>query len=131
MAKEEKTAKKTEKKAEKPEMIGTKDLAKILKVDPKRLRTVLRAAGKGVSGDGEVGRYQWKPGDDAAISKVRKLVDDYEAKAADRKAKKDAEDKKTAKKGAAKKSAKKSKKEAPADDESEEVFEEGDEEAEE
>lgn len=119
----------------KKETWGSKEMAAALKIEPKRLRTILRAAGKGVSGDGEVGRYEWKPNDQDAIKKIGKMVAEYEAKAAAKKEAADKPAKKTAKKAAApaaKKTAKKSTP-PPVEEESaeEEVFEEGEEEEEE
>jgi hypothetical protein len=123
--------KKTEKKTEaKPQTWGSKEMANRLKVDAKRLRTILRASGKGLEGS-EEGRYSWKPNDEAAISKVKKIVDEYEAAAKARK-EKAAENKKA--EAAPKKKGKKAagkKKAAEAEDEEEEVFEEEEEETEE
>ena len=122
-----KAAEATKAKATKPEMWGSKEMAAALKIEPKRLRTILRAAGKGVSGDGEVGRYEWKPNDEKAIKALGKVVAEYEAKAAAR-----AEAKPVAKKAAKKTTAKKTaKKTAPVEEEvaetesdDQEVFEE-------
>src|SRR5882724_7082585 len=113
--------KKAVEKKEAPKVWGTKEVAKKLGVDPKYLRTVLRASGKKAD-NGEIARYQWKP--DSDLSKLKKLVEDHQEKAAKRA---EAKDKPKAKKKAAKKDeapAKKGKKKAkPAEDEEEETEE--------
>jgi len=56
-------------------MLGTAQMAKRLKIDPKFLRVVLRAQpGKRE----EFKRYEWED-TEASVKKVQKMVDDYKA----------------------------------------------------
>ena len=63
-------------KKEKPEMLGTKDVADRLKIDPKRLRVILRSIPAQQLGD-DKGRYEWKPSD-PFLDKLPSIIDKYE-----------------------------------------------------
>ena len=117
MAAKEKTAKKatTDKKDDKPKMLGTKEVAAKLGISPTTLRRILRAAGKNTPG--EYSRYEWKPDED--LSKLKKLVEEHTAKEGKKK-----------KKAAGKKAAGKKKNDPPADTEELEGEEEEEEEEE-
>jgi hypothetical protein len=56
-------------------MLGTKEVAARLKIEPRLLRVVLRSLGKGTGGD----RYQWKE-NDPFLAKLPALVADHKAK---------------------------------------------------
>jgi hypothetical protein len=100
-------------KPEIPAMWGSKEMASALKIEPKRLRHILRESGKGVTAGGEAGRYSWKPGDKKAIEQLAKVVEEFEKKDAKKKeetaTKKSSKEEptKTEPKKAAKKTAKK------------------------
>lgn len=101
---------------EKPDMLGTAELAAKLKIDPKKLRLILRKN----EVEKEEGRYAWKPDSQFVTKTAPRLVEEYEA-AAEKAAKEEKPAKKKAAKKAVKKSAKKSKKEEPESDEPEEL----------
>jgi hypothetical protein len=75
----------TKKKADKkspnqplPEgMLGTKDVAARLKVEPRLLRVVLRSLGKGTGGE----RYAWKE-NDPFLAKLPALIAEHKSKEA-------------------------------------------------
>jgi hypothetical protein len=99
--------------AEEVKMLGTSEVAKKLKIEPKKLRTILRKAGI----DKGEGRYAWKPTDSFLTTKLPKLIAEYEAAE---------KEEKTAKKSAPKKAAKKAtkkaaKKDSDQNDEPEEI----------
>jgi len=104
------------KKVEKPETWGSKDMAKAVNIEPKKLRRILRASGKGVTANGELGRYTWKPNDKEAIAKIKKLIEEAEKEEAKKEAPKAAK-KAAPKKSAPKKKAPPKKEEEPAEEE--------------
>jgi hypothetical protein len=57
-------------------MLGTKEVAARLKIEPRYLRVVLRSLGKGTGGE----RYQWKE-NDPFLSKLPALIAEHKAKA--------------------------------------------------
>ncbi len=57
-------------------MLGTREVATKLRVEPRFLRVVLRSLGKGTGDE----RYQWKE-NDPFLAKLPALVADYRAKA--------------------------------------------------
>jgi hypothetical protein len=57
-------------------MLGTKDIAGRLKIEPRFLRVVLRSLGKGTGGE----RYQWKE-NDPFIAKLPALIAEHKSKA--------------------------------------------------
>lgn len=103
----------TKEKAEKPEMLGTGEVAKMLKIDGKKLRVILRKNNV----EKEEGRYAWKKDSKFLSTTLPKMIADYDAAA-----EKEAKEKPAAAKKSAKKTAsKKSKKEEPAEEEVEEL----------
>lgn len=73
---EKKAEKKTEKVAQ-PEMIGVKQVADSLGLEPKALRVILRSLPKYKTNEEENNRYQWKPGD-PFLDKLPKIVKEYQ-----------------------------------------------------
>lgn len=64
-------------KAPLPEgMLGTKEVAAKLKIEPRLLRVVLRSLGKGTGGE----RYQWKE-NDPFLAKLPALIAEHKSKA--------------------------------------------------
>lgn len=61
-------------------MIGTKEVAARLKIEPRYLRVVLRSLGKGTGGE----RYQWKE-NDPFLAKLPALIAEHKRKAAEEK----------------------------------------------
>jgi hypothetical protein len=57
-------------------MLGTKEVAAKLKIEPRYLRVVLRSLGKGTGGE----RYQWKE-NDPFIAKLPALIAEHKSKA--------------------------------------------------
>lgn len=121
--KEKAETKKTEtKKAEKPIMLGTTEVAKLHKIDGKKLRMILRKNNV----EKEEGRYAWKPDSQFVNKTLPKLIEEYgkqEEKAKAAKAEKPAA-KKAEKKAAGKKAAKKAPAESGDDEVSEDEVEE-------
>lgn len=72
------------------EMIGTKEVAARLKIEPRYLRMMLRK----ISGKAPGERYQWKPGD-PFLKKLPALIKAEEEKAEAAKAKAEAKAKKS------------------------------------
>ena len=52
-------------------MLGTGEVAKLLKLEPRKLRVILRASGRGTGGE----RYMWKESD---LHKLEAMVKNYE-----------------------------------------------------
>lgn len=61
-------------------MLGTKEVAARLKIEPRHLRVVLRSMGKGTGGE----RYMWKEGS-PELGKIAEAVKEHQAKGAEKK----------------------------------------------
>lgn len=98
---------KESKKEEKPNTLGSKEVAELCGVKPATLRRFLRAKGKGAKDGDSYNRYEWEK-DSPALAKVIKEFKAYqteqeeaaeERKKAKKEGKKDAGKKKASKKG--------------------------------